>query len=137
MCAQFDACGTLAACTAEIIGPDVGTFLSMPTIKPYGRETMKRKNTVRDSQDARAQSETRDKFRDNDDVRDPLSTNERTGIAPDTRNEARGDARENVGNVARGTDATPSGPEGNDRQRGRPGPDAFDADLEKDNRRKG
>ena len=48
----------------------------------------------------------------------------------------RGDARENVGNVARGTDAAPSGPEGNDRQRGRPAPDAFDGDLEKDNKGK-
>jgi hypothetical protein len=97
---------------------------------------MRRKNTVRDSRDVRTASGERDKFRDNDDVRDRLGAVERAGTAPDTRNEARGDARENVGNVARGTDAAPSGPEGNDRQRGRPTPDAFDADLEKDSKRK-
>ena len=108
----------------------------MGTVKPYGPEMMKRKNTVRDSRDIGAESETRDKFRDNDDVRDPLGADERAATAPDTRNEARGDARENVGNVARGTDAAPSGPAGNDRQRGRPAPDAFDADLEKDSKRK-
>ena|SRR5687768_1205788 len=108
----------------------------MRAINPYWWEMMKRKNTVRDSRDVRAESGTRDKFRDNDDVRDPLGTDERAGTEPDTRSEARGDARENVGNVARGTDASPSGPEGNDRQRGRPAPDAFDADLRKDNRRK-
>jgi hypothetical protein len=69
----------------------------------------------------------RDKYRDNDDVRDP--TRDRAGIDPDSKSEARGDARENVGNTARGTDADPSGPEGNDRTRDRPRPDEFDEDL--------
>jgi len=71
----------------------------------------------------------RDKHRDNDDMRDPLSADERSGTDPDSRNEARGDARENVGNTARGTDADPTGPEGNDRTRDRPQPDEFDEDL--------
>ena len=69
----------------------------------------------------------REKYRDNDDVRDP--TRDRAGAKPDTKSEARGDARENVGNTARGTDAEPTGPEGNDRTRNRPQPDAFDEDL--------
>ena len=42
----------------------------------------------------------RDRYRDNDDVRDPLAADERMGTSPDTKNEARGDARENVGNTA-------------------------------------
>jgi hypothetical protein len=62
----------------------------------------------------------RDKYRDNDDERDPLPADGRAGTAPDTKSEARGDARETVGNNARGTDAHPTGPEGNDRQRNRP-----------------
>ena len=69
----------------------------------------------------------RDKYRDDDDVRDPVR--DRAGTDPDSRSEARGDARENVGNTARGTDADPSGPEGNDRTRDRPRPDEFDEDL--------
>ena len=69
----------------------------------------------------------RDKYRDDDDVRDPVR--DRAGSDPDSRSEARGDARENVGNTARGTDADPSGPEGNDRTRDRPRPDEFDEDL--------
>ena len=69
----------------------------------------------------------RDKYRDNDDVRDPIR--DRVGVDPDSKSEARGDARENVGNTARGTDADPSGPEGNDRTRDRPQPDEFDEDL--------
>jgi hypothetical protein len=59
----------------------------------------------------------RDKYRDNDDVRDP--TRDRNETSPDTKSEARGDARENVGNNSRGTDANPTGPEGNDRTRNR------------------
>lgn len=74
----------------------------------------------------------REKYRDNDDVRDILE--DREGTTPDTKGEARGDARENVGNTARGTASDPTGPEGNDRTRQRPRPDAFDADLERDNR---
>ena len=69
----------------------------------------------------------RDKYRDDDDVRDPVR--DRAGTDPDSRSEARGDARENVGNTARATDADPSGPEGNDRTRDRPRPDEFDEDL--------
>ena len=69
----------------------------------------------------------RDKHRDNDDARDPIR--DRAGVDPDSRTEARGDARENVGNTARGTDADPTGPEGNDRTRNRPHPDEFDEDL--------
>jgi hypothetical protein len=61
--------------------------------------------------------ENRDKHRDNDDTRDPLPANERVGIKPDSKSEARGDAREAVGNTARDTDANPTGPEGNDRTR--------------------
>lgn len=59
----------------------------------------------------------RDKFRDNDDARDTLAPDERSGTRPDAKNEARGDAREAVGNTARDTDAHPSGPEGNDKTR--------------------
>ena len=69
----------------------------------------------------------RNKYRDDDDVRDPAR--DRTGVNPDSKSEARGDARENVGNTARGTDADPTGPEGNDRTRDRPQPDEFDEDL--------
>ena len=74
----------------------------------------------------------RDKYRDNDDMRDP--TEDRAGTKPDTKAEARGDARETVGNTARGTAADPTGPEGNDRTRHRPRPDAYDDDLDADNR---
>jgi hypothetical protein len=74
----------------------------------------------------------RDKYRDNDDVRDPLQG--RSEIHPDTKSEARGDARETVGNTARGTDASPTGPEGNDRNANRPRPDSFDDDLDRDDR---
>ncbi len=74
----------------------------------------------------------RDKHRDNDDVRDPLAADERSGTTPDTGNEARGDARKNVGNTARGTAADPTGPEGNDRTRKRPLDDTYDADLRGD-----
>ena len=76
----------------------------------------------------------RDKYRDNDDVRAPLEGDDRSGTNPDTKAEARGDARENVGNHSRGTAADPTGPEGNDRTRGRPQRDDFDADLDRDNR---
>ena len=47
----------------------------------------------------------RDRYRDNDDVREPLAGDQRAGTNPDTKSEARGDARENVGNTARGTGA--------------------------------
>jgi len=77
----------------------------------------------------------RDKYRDNDDARAPLGPDERTGVHSDSRSEARGDARENVGNTARGTAADPTGPEGNDNTRGRPTSDEFDEDLARDNQR--
>ena len=73
----------------------------------------------------------RDKYRDDDDMRAPLGSDDRSGTTPDTRNEARGDARETVGNNARGTDANPTGPEGNDRTRNRPRRDEHDVDLER------
>jgi hypothetical protein len=72
----------------------------------------------------------RDRYRDNDDVREPLEGDDRTGTKPDTRSEARGDARENVGNTARGTDTDIGGAEENDRTKGRPQPDEFDDTLE-------
>lgn len=61
----------------------------------------------------------RDRYRDNDDVREPLDADDRTEVHPDTRSEARGDARENIGNTAQGTDANEKGPELNDNQRSR------------------
>src|SRR3990170_2725547 len=76
----------------------------------------------------------RDKYRDNDDMRAPLTGDDRMGVKPDSRSEARGDARETVGNNARGTDTEPTGPEGNDKTRDRPLPDAFDEDLSRDSR---
>jgi hypothetical protein len=39
------------------------------------------------------------------------------------------DARGNIGNTSRGTDANATGAEGNDKQRGKPMPDSFDEDL--------
>jgi hypothetical protein len=72
----------------------------------------------------------RDRYRDNDDVRAPLE--DRAETDPDTKSEARGDAREAVGNTARDTAANPTGPEGNDRTRSRPSEDDFDRDLERD-----
>jgi hypothetical protein len=78
----------------------------------------------------------RDRYRDNDDARAPLEGDDRIGVTADTRFEARGDARENVGNNARGTDAHPTGPSGNDKQKSRSDlPDEFDDDLKRDNQR--
>jgi hypothetical protein len=74
----------------------------------------------------------RDKYRDNDDMRDPAE--DRVGTKPDSGAEARGDAREAVGNTARDTAADPTGPAGNDKTRHRPRPDTYDDDLERDNR---
>jgi hypothetical protein len=73
----------------------------------------------------------RSRYRDNDDARDPLEGDERLGVKPDSKTEARGDARETVGDNRRGTAAAPTGPEGNDKTRNRPIPDNFDADLNK------
>lgn len=77
------------------------------------------------------ESTNRDRHRDNDDVRDPLGPDERSGVHPDTKSEARGDAREAVGNTTKDTDTDPTGPEGNDKNKNRPRHDKFDDDLEK------
>jgi hypothetical protein len=73
----------------------------------------------------------RDRYRDNDDVRDPLEGEERMGVKPESLAEARGDARETVDNNTRGTDSVPTGPEGNDKTRNRPLRDEFDEDLKR------
>lgn len=74
---------------------------------------------ARDEQNRSAETSTsRDRYRDNDDARDTLAADDRAGTTPDTKSEARGDARENVGNTARGTAARPSSG-GNDRTKGR------------------
>lgn len=78
------------------------------------------------------ESINRDHYRDNDDVRDPLGSDERSGVHPDTKSEARGKAREAIGNTARDTDTNPTGPEGNDKTKGRPHRDQFDEDLDRD-----
>jgi len=72
----------------------------------------------------------RDRYRDNDDVRQPLEGDERSGTTPDTKSEARGDARENIGNTARGTDRHIRGPEENDKTRERPQRDEFDRTID-------
>ena len=82
-----------------------------------------------------ADERNRDRYRDNDDARAPLEGDARQGTSPDTKAEARGDAREAIGNTARETDADPTGPEGNDRTRNRPRPDSYDEDLASDKRK--
>lgn len=68
-----------------------------------------------DNQDHESSSPaSRDRYRDNDDVRDPIEGDQRNETKPDTKAEARGTTRENVGNNSRGTAANPTGPEGND-----------------------
>ncbi|HEX6057779.1 MAG TPA: hypothetical protein VFZ11_02085 [Gemmatimonadaceae bacterium] len=57
---------------------------------------------------------SRDAYRDGDDVRDPIPDDQRLGTKPDTKSEARGDARENVGDTARGTAAQRTGGEARD-----------------------
>jgi hypothetical protein len=77
-------------------------------------------------------SSHRPQYRQNDDVREPIPSDQRSDTTPDSRFEARGDARENIGNNARGTDAEPTGPEGNDKfkhPKRNPEDDKFDADL--------
>jgi hypothetical protein len=77
-------------------------------------------------------SSYRPQYRQNDDVREPIPSDQRSDTTPDSRFEARGDARENIGNNARGTDAEPTGPEGNDplkHPKRNPEDDTFDADL--------
>ena len=83
----------------------------------------------------RDDDQRRDRYRDNDDVRDPTPGEQRSDVSSDSRTEARGDARETVGNHARGTDTDRTGPEGNDRNADRPRRDEFDDDLANDNRR--
>ena len=84
----------------------------------------------------RSNDRSRDRYRDDDDVRAPGGPDARNDVGSDSRSEARGDARESVGRHARGTDADPTGPEGNDRQRSREDRrDAFDDDLTRDARR--
>ena len=61
----------------------------------------------------------RDRYRDGDDVRDPTPAEDRVDTKPDSKFEARGPARENVGRTARGTASNPTGPEGNDRTKNR------------------
>jgi hypothetical protein len=91
---------------------------------------------ARDNDSPQSDGTRRDRYRDNDDVRqidDPATRND---VGSDSRNEARGDARENVGNHARGSEADASGPSGNDRQKSRSDlPDQYDEDLARDNRR--
>jgi hypothetical protein len=70
----------------------------------------------------------RDRYRDNDDVRAPVAPDQRTDPHPDSKAEARGDARENVGNHARGTAAEPT-EGGNDRTANAPRKDEFSDDL--------
>jgi hypothetical protein len=90
---------------------------------------------ARDNDSPNSGGTRRDRYRDNDDVRqidDPATRND---VKSDSRNEARGDARENVGNHARDTARDDAGPEGNDRQRSRrDGRDEFDEDLERHSR---
>jgi hypothetical protein len=73
---------------------------------------------------------SRDRYRDNDDVRQPLEGDDKTSGSADTKSEARGDARENIGNNARGTDTDVSGADENDKTRQRPRRDSFDDDLD-------
>ncbi|GLC27022.1 hypothetical protein [Roseisolibacter agri] len=86
--------------------------------------------------DRQQSGDSRDRYRDNDDVRAPGGPDARDDVGSDSRAEARGDARENVGRHARGTDADPRGPEHNDRQRSRGDRhDQYDDDLARDNQR--
>ena len=90
---------------------------------------------ARDDQSTGQSSTNRDRYRDNDDVRDPIAAEDRNAPRTDSKFEARGDTRENVGNHSRGTAADPTGPEGNDNQKARPRHDAFDDDLARDDRK--
>ena len=88
------------------------------------------------NRDQNTSGSDRDKYRDNDDARAIPGPESRDSVHSDSRAEARGDARDNVGNNARGTDAHPTGPEGNDHTKHRHDrPDAFDDDLQRDNQR--
>lgn len=54
----------------------------------------------RDNEQSNTSGSSRDRYRDNDDVRNPVPPEDRMATKPDTKGEARGDARENVGNTA-------------------------------------
>jgi hypothetical protein len=96
-------------------------------------------STAPDAREAREAADAgggREKYRDGDDARGVAGPEVRDSVGSDSRAEARGDARENVGRHARGTDTDPKGPEFNDKTKHRSDrPDAFDADLERDNHR--
>lgn len=64
----------------------------------------------------------RDKYRgsDNDDERAPLGPDDRNDVKSDSKSEARGTQRDNVGNHSRGTASSPRGPEANDKTRREP-----------------
>ena len=68
---------------------------------PRGRPT--RGGAIRDM--GAPLPDSRDRYRDDDDMRDPIPDDQRLGTKSDTKSEARGDARENVGNTARDTAA--------------------------------
>jgi hypothetical protein len=67
---------------------------------------MPRRPDRSDSSDSSASD--RSPYRDDDDMRDPVPPAQRAGSKPDTKAEARGDAREAVGNTARDTDVVRS-----------------------------
>ena len=86
-----------------------------------GRGGAERERAITDAGAPRPGS--RDRYRDDDDVRRPIPDDQRLGTSPDTKAEARGDARENVGDTARGTAAERTGPDARDprdRGEGRP-----------------
>jgi hypothetical protein len=93
-------------------------------------------NTDRDPQFSQPNQESqpsshRPTYRHNDDERDPMPADQRNDTKPDTRFEARGDAREDIGNNTRGTSAHTTGPEGNDKFKHphRDDNEDFEADL--------
>lgn len=87
----------------------------------------------------------RNKYRDNDDERGQIAPDARNSATIDTKSEARGDARENVGNNAHGTAANAEAihgtrqhdvQHGNERTRHTgEAVDEFDLDLKHDNQR--
>jgi hypothetical protein len=86
---------------------------------------------ARNQDESRNDQASRDRYRDNDDVRAPLEDDEKTGGSADTKSEARGDARENIGNTSRGTDTDIRGSDENDKTRQRPHRDQYDDDLDR------
>jgi len=93
--------------------------------------TIEEKTMPRNENDSGNAQTSRDRHRDNDDVRAPLEGNDKTGGSADTKSEARGDARENVGNTSRGTDTDTRGADENDKTRQRPHRDQYDDDLDR------